>query len=123
MAGPVAWGEARMMERVCTPQMEAFLACCRRQVEENGQIYMRRNRNVLRRETQTTTKQVLDALGVKATERDRDIWFWQTMAPYIQSRLPDHQAKTLIDLWQIGDEDATRTVDALDRERRMREAS
>lgn len=106
-----------------TAELMTFLGCCVDQFKENVKIYEDRGKRTLRRETQTTTKQVLDALGVKATERDRDIWFWQTMAPYIQSRLPDHQAKTLIDLWQIGDEDAIRTVDALDRERRMREAS
>lgn len=115
-------GERRANGKI-TPELTAFLDCCVNQFKENVKIYEDRGKRAFRRETQTTTKQVLAALGVKATERDRDIWFWQTMAPYIQRRLPDHQAKTLIDLWQIGDEDATRTVDALDRERRVREAS
>jgi hypothetical protein len=106
-----------------TPEMLAFTACCVRQQQANEKIFIGRNRNVFRRETQTTSKQVLNALGVSATERDRDVWFWNTMAPYIHARLPDQQASALIAAWQIEDEDATRTVDALDRERKLRAAA
>ncbi len=106
-----------------TPEMDAFMACCVRQQTENGKLFVGRNRNAFRKETQTTTKQVLTALGVSATERDRDVWFWHTMAPYIHGRLPDQQANALIAKWQIGDDDATRTVDALDRERKLRSAA
>ncbi len=106
-----------------TPEMLAFMACCVRQQQANEKIFIDRNRNAFRKETQTTIKQVLNALGVSATERDRDVWFWHTMAPYIHDRLPDQQATNLIAAWQIGDEDATRAVDALDRERKLRETS
>ncbi len=113
----------RMTNGDPTPEMEAFMACCRHQVEENGKIFANRTRKPFRRETQTATKQVLAALGVSATERDRDVWFWHTMVPYIHERLPDQRANDLIGLWQIGDEDASRAVDAFDRERKLREAA
>jgi DNA-binding XRE family transcriptional regulator len=47
--------------------MVAFMACCREQVEANGDIYDRRNRAAFRPEARMTPAQVAAALGVTAT--------------------------------------------------------
>jgi hypothetical protein len=56
-------------------------------------------------------------------DADPSVWFWQIMVPYIRHRLPDHRAAALISAWQVGEEDAAVAVSALDRERKLREAT
>ncbi len=59
----------------------------------------------------------------EAAESDPDIWFWHIMVPYIRRRLPDPRATALIDAWQRTDPAAVLAVDALNRERKLREVS
>jgi hypothetical protein len=61
--------------------------------------------------------------GTDVEDADPSIWFWQTMVPYIRQRLPDHRATALVAAWQVGEEDAVFAVSALDRERKLREAT
>jgi hypothetical protein len=52
-----------------TPEMLAFMACCVRQVEANGKIFLERSRKGFRPEARMTQAQILEAHGVAATER------------------------------------------------------
>ncbi len=77
---------------------------------------------VLRRVPRSPPPQIDRAREQQEAESDPDIWFWHIMAPYIRRRLPDQRATALITAWQCGDADAIRAVDALNRERKLREA-
>jgi hypothetical protein len=52
-----------------TPEMLAFMACCARQAEENGKIFVARSRKASAPEARMTQAQINAALGVSATER------------------------------------------------------
>jgi hypothetical protein len=59
----------RMANGDPTPEMEAFIACCVRQVEANGEIVVSRSRRAFAPEARMTQAQILEANGVSATER------------------------------------------------------
>jgi hypothetical protein len=52
-----------------TPEMLAFMACCVRQVEANGKIFLERSRRGFAPEARMTQRQINAALGVSAIER------------------------------------------------------
>ena len=75
----------------------------------------------LRRVPREPPLEIDNAARSNVAETDPDIWFREIMVPYIRRRLPDRQAAALITAWQVGDSDAIVTVDALNRERKLRE--
>jgi hypothetical protein len=52
-----------------TPEMLAFMACCVRQAEANGKIFVARSRKASAPEARMTQAQINAAMGVSATER------------------------------------------------------
>jgi hypothetical protein len=52
-----------------TPEMEAFMACCIRQVQANEKIFNGKSRKAFRPEARMTPQQIHEALGVVVTER------------------------------------------------------
>ena len=52
-----------------TPEMLAFMQRCARQAEANAAIYAQRSRKAFAPEARMTQAQILEAMGVSATER------------------------------------------------------